>query len=68
MITPVTLSTLGRLDFYNQIVLQSMSTLHVLLLCDILLDIVMIYVLCISRAFMLHVCIFMLFTVTKTCE
>ena len=38
------LSTLGRLDFYNQIVLQSMSTLHVQLLCDILLDIMSVLI------------------------
>ena len=38
------LSTLGRLDFYNQIGLKSMSTLHVQLLCDILLDIVMVFI------------------------
>ena len=35
---------LGRLDFYNQIVLQSMGIQHVLLLYDILLDIVGMYV------------------------
>ena len=49
------LNTLGRSDFYDQIVLQSMSTLHVLLLCDILLDIIMLYMyLCISSAFISH--------------
>ena len=63
------LNTLGKLDFYNQIVLQSMSPLHVQFLCEILLDIVTVCMyLCISGAFLPHVCIFVLFTVTSTCE
>ena len=50
------LNTLGRLDFYDQIVLQSMSTLNVQLLCDIWLDIVTVCMyLCISCSFV-HSC------------
>ena len=60
---------LGRLDIYNQIVVQSMSTIHVQFLCDILLDIVMVCMyLCISHAFVPDLCIFVLFTVTRTYE
>ena len=63
------LNTLERLDFYNQIVLQSMSTLHVQLIYDILLDIVTVGMyLCISRAFVPHLCISVLFAVTRTYE
>ena len=63
---------LGTLDFYNQIVLQSMSTLYaqLLFLCDILLDMVImvcIY-LCISCVSVPHLCISVSFTVTRTCE
>ena len=53
--------TVGRLDFYNQIILQSMSTSHtqrMWLLCDILLDNVCIFMyLPRIRAELIYICV-----------
>ena len=63
------LSTLGRLDFYNKIDLKSISTLHVQLSYDILLDIVMVCIYLYNvHAFVSDLCVFVSFKVTRTCE